>query len=121
MFLAKRSDLARQTTTMGTIRQLATAIMLYENDMGLYPVANDISDLVNALGVDRGRVATYLRSDGWGHEFLIRSDHSSYTIISLGRDGALQPDPPGGKTGDKDADIIYVDGTFIQYPEGPQR
>ena len=102
---------------MVKLRKLATLTESFRNEHGFYPLASNITELNDALGQSSGR---WSREDGWARDFVFRYDKSSYTIISLGRDGALQPDPPGGKTGDMDADIIYSMGRFIQWPEGRQ-
>jgi len=44
---------------------------------------------------------------------------NAYTIRSAGRDGLLV-DPVGGATTDFSCDIVFSNGTFIQFPEGVQ-
>ena len=45
-----------------------------------------------------------------------------YAIVSGGKDGTFQGNnPTGGATTAFDCDIVYSNGTFIQYPEGVQQ
>jgi hypothetical protein len=61
------------------------------------------------------------RLDGWGLILRYNSeDGSSYTLISFGKNGA--PDLPyiQGTTTSFDSDIVLSDGSFVQWPDGPQ-
>jgi hypothetical protein len=80
-----------------------------------------------------GAIATYISptyirvapvADGWNSWFDYNSDDSgqAYLLASAGRDGAYEENTGSdGPTTDFNADIIYVNGQFIQYPEGVQR
>src|SRR5258705_11928448 len=71
-------------------------------------------------------VKTFPNKDGWGNQwgFYIDQDWGGtvaaqqYAIVSGGKDGASQPTAePGGATTNFDCDIVYSNGTFLQYPE----
>lgn len=121
---------AKQRRTMGDIRSTATAIEAYAVDFNRYPVAAAITipTLTKTLGASAaGYIApTYIRvaplSDGWNSWFLYAdaSNGSAYAIASTGRDGATQAFV-GGPTTDFNADIVYMNGQFVQWPEGVQR
>ena len=71
---------------------------------------------------------TYIRtlplSDGWNSWFCYAVDGSpavNYAVRSMGRDGMPESTPSWGPTTSYDADVIIVDGQFVQYPEGVQR
>jgi hypothetical protein len=71
---------------------------------------------------------TYIRNvpkvDGWGTPFVYVGNAKHYRIISAGADrrtewssrqiseSGVEPRP----TDDPDADIVFQDGSFIQYP-----
>jgi Tfp pilus assembly protein PilE len=58
-------------------------------------------------------------NDAWGHRFRVVYSPSSYTITSLGRDGIAEPKITLGLgITSFDCDIVYSDGSFIQWPEG---
>ena len=46
---------------------------------------------------------------------------SGYTIRSAGKDGITEGSPSGGATKSFDCDIMFVNGQFVQWPEGSQK
>ncbi len=126
----------KQKRTMADIRNLATAIESYNVDNNFYPSP--------AVACPTGTPAatktltsqswsllkpTYIAlppfADGWGHQMLYGTDSVSqaYTIQSLGRDGSqgwTDATSGCGTTTDFNSDIVYTDGTFVLYPDGPQ-
>jgi general secretion pathway protein G len=124
----------KQKRTMADIRNLATAVESYQVDNNLYPDAACQAGLYTAnypgTAVASGSFAslspTYIaqppRTDGWGKFISYTTDapHNNYMIVSGGRDGATQA-LVCGTTTDFNADIVYSDGTFIQWPEGVQQ
>lgn len=118
---------AKQKRTMADIRSLATAAEAYATDKKEYPKSPEM--LVPTY------ISRVLSTDGWGRklEYECLPDSSGtctgYAIGSMGKDGAY--DAAGGlreavsqrrgATTNFDCDIIFSDGTFVQYPEGVQR
>jgi general secretion pathway protein G len=125
---------AKQRRTMGDIRSMATAVEAYAVDFNRYPPAAAIvlpSGLTyppaNTVGTLKIYISpTYIRvtplSDGWNSWFLydIDTNGQAYAIASYGKDGSVT-DIYNGPTTDFNADIVYSNGQFIQYPEGVQR
>jgi len=131
----------RQKRTMADIRTLATAIESYNIDQSVYPSAVALScpgpqvlpDATPApVGSDSWTLLrpTYIAQpptvDGWRHPLLYSIDNTlyAYALVSPGRDGILDGgswNPICGTTSDFNSDIIYANGTFIQYPEGMQK
>ncbi|HJW14872.1 MAG TPA: hypothetical protein VJ776_09255, partial [Thermoanaerobaculia bacterium] len=69
-------------------------------------------------------IATVPRADGWGRANLynVTSPGDNYNLISYGRDNSKTPGTPiCGTTTDFNDDIIYSNGTFLQWPEGTQQ
>jgi type II secretory pathway pseudopilin PulG len=109
----------RQERTMADIRSMGTAIEEYSIDNNEYPSAWGVEEL-------EGHVAPHYiralpRRDGWGNEFIVYSTPEGYEIRSTGRDGLVDESEPGGKTGTYDSDIVFSNGSFVQWPEGDQR
>jgi type II secretion system protein G len=126
----------RQKRTMADIRSIATAWEARSTDYSRYnaagagfggcTVAIPSSDLSFYLA------PTYIRSlpgqDGWGNDFGYYADQSwgsgsvaaQYVVMARGRDGVWETAPLGGTTTNFDCDIIYSNGSFVQYPEGVQ-
>ena len=61
--------------------------------------------------------------DGWSSYFTYGTSpsRSDFALRSAGADGALDSTPIWGATTNFNADIILVDGTFVQFPEGAQK
>jgi type II secretion system protein G len=132
---------SKQKRTMADMRSIATAWEARATDMNKYNAAGALSSLsVADVEVSDELAAaltpTYIKSlpqkDGWSnnYEFLTEdaigatTPANVYVIQSPGKDGAFLASSPGeaegGATTDFNADIIYSNGSFVQYPEGIQ-
>ncbi|HKD19353.1 MAG TPA: type II secretion system protein GspG [Thermoanaerobaculia bacterium] len=122
----------KQKRTMSDMRALATAVEAYAVDNNVYPTAACNPGLFtngtyNQLATNSftNLTPTYIaqppKTDGWGHFMLYALDATAnnYSIKSYGRDGASSAVVCGTTTNFND-DIIYADGTFLQWPEGTQ-
>ncbi|UCF67317.1 MAG: type II secretion system protein GspG [Acidobacteriota bacterium] len=119
-------DRGRQKRTMADMRSLGTAVEAYSVDANQYPDVGDIGTLVDVDGnLDVWVEPLYIKKspddDGWGNNLNYGSDGNDYTIRSFGKDNTQNTVAGGGKTGDFDDDIIFVNGTFTQWPEGKQQ
>jgi general secretion pathway protein G len=122
----------KQKRTMSDMRALATAIEAYAVDNNLYPTAAGCTGLfTNAtLALDSASFTrlspTYIAQppvfDGWGRSNLYGTDaaFNNYAIRSLGRDGSTTG-LSCSTTTDFNQDILYSNGTFVQWPEGTQQ
>ena len=130
---------SRQKRTMADIRSLATAWEARAVDKSRYNAAGALSvmDLATADvsgPIEAALTPTYIKSlaekDGWGYRYKFETDQAMdaetaatvYVIRSPGRDGMFTAtaESPGGATTNFNDDIIYSNGTFVQYPEGIQ-
>lgn len=119
---------AKQKRTMVDIRAVATAWETRATDVTGYTAAGALtlpsSPTLTEIGTLVGLLEpTYIKSlpqrDGWGTPFDIQANAEEYAIISYGRNA--QPDSrAGGATTHFDADLVFQNGTFTQYPEGIQ-
>jgi general secretion pathway protein G len=124
----------KQKRTMSDMRALATAVEAYAVDNNTYPAAASTcnpglytgdTDVPLSTGSFTNLTPTYIaqppKTDGWGRFMLYALDGASnnYRIRSYGRDGVAGGFTCGTTTNFND-DIIYADGTFIQWPEGTQ-
>ena len=126
---------AKQRRTMGDMRSAATAVEAYAVDLNRYPPAAGSYDLPFTLGTKTigaslsGYVSpTYIKAvplaDGWNSWFVYTTDTvgSGYVFASGGKDGSISVTSAGvGPTTDFNADIVYSNGSFLQWPEGVQR
>jgi type II secretion system protein G len=125
---------AKQKRSMGDMKTIATAIEAYATDQNFYPAAAALALPTGLLlptstiGAISGSMSpTYMRAvplvDGWNSFFLYATSvsKSDFAVRSTGADGVPETSPLGGATTNFNADIILVDGTFVQFPEGAQR
>jgi type II secretion system protein G len=126
---------SKQKRTMADMRTIATAWEARATDVNRYNAAGvtfptsgaAISDLNSFLAPTY--VKTFPTKDGWGTPWGLGLDQSwgdtapaqVYAIISYGKDSKSQGTYSGGATTNFDCDIVYSNGTFIQYPEGVQQ
>jgi type II secretion system protein G len=127
---------SKQKRTMADMRTIATAWEARATDINRYNAAG-LTIPTGAVTIDNlttylapTYVKTFPRRDGWGNNWQFNCDQAwgdstraaqVYVIISYGKDGAAESSPAGGATTNFDCDIVYSNGTFIQYPEGVQQ
>ena len=120
----------KQKRTMSDMRALATAIEAYAVDNNQYPAACAAgvwtsANLTLASNSFTNLTPTYIAKipflDGWSNGFYYNVDGSgnNYNIVSFGRNKSADGGTCGTTT-DFNADIVYSDGTFVQWPEGTQ-
>jgi type II secretion system protein G len=126
---------SKQKRTMADMRTIATAWEARATDVNRYNAAGvtvpttgaTIDDLNTYLAPTY--VKTFPTKDGWGTAWGLGLDQAwgttspaqVYAIISYGKDSSPQSTYAGGATTNFDCDIVYSNGTFIQYPEGVQQ
>jgi type II secretion system protein G len=123
---------SRQKRTMADIRSLATAWEARATDVNEYTVAGaGVTWPGTAANFITNSVAaklapTYIKTcpdkDGWGTQLAggVSTDGQAYSIESYGKDKVNTANDAGGPTTKFDADIIFSNGSFVQYPDGVQ-
>jgi type II secretion system protein G len=125
---------ARQRRTMADARSLATAIEAFSVDKNRYPPAAGyalppgLTVPTKTLGLTANYLSpTYIKIvpmvDGWASWFNydVSTAGTDYMIRSCGRDGIPESSPSYGPTTNFNADIIFTNGVFVQYPDGVQQ
>jgi type II secretion system protein G len=111
---------ARQKSTMVAMRTLGQAVQMYAQDNAYFPPLADSP--ASALGAYL--VPTYIEVapafDGWNQPLYYEADRRTYTVISYGSNFTGDLPYSIRTTSLTWEDIVLVDGTFIQWPEGPQ-
>lgn len=106
--------------TMQDIRSIAAAVEAYATDTNQYPA-------VAFEGLEAAIAPTYILEmpelDAWGTPFFYISNGTSYRIVSAGADRHFDwssrnigTDMQSRAVENDSADIVFQDGTFIQYP-----
>jgi hypothetical protein len=105
---------------MVAMRTLSQALQMYAQDEAEFlPMASSPASVLGPW-----LVPTYIEVapsvDGWNQPLYYEADRRTYTVISYG--GNFTQDLPYvvGATNLTWEDIVLVDGTFIQWPEGVQ-
>jgi type II secretion system protein G len=124
----------KQKRTMSDMRALATAVEAYAVDNNSYPPASCPTGLTAIVGAATavGQASfsklspTYIgqppKVDGWGEFVHYGNDTNNYAILSKGRNKSVDGLVPNcGTTTDFNDDIVYANGSFIQWPEGTQQ
>ena len=126
---------SKQKRTMADMRTIATAWEARATDVNRYNAAG-VTVPTSGVSVDNLNsflaptyVKTFPTKDGWGTPWGLGADQSwgvtapaqVYAIISYGKDSVAETSYAGGATTNFDCDIVYSNGTFIQYPEGVQQ
>ncbi|MGQ9496244.1 MAG: type II secretion system protein GspG [Thermoanaerobaculaceae bacterium] len=110
---------ARQKRTMADMRTLALAINAYGADLAMVPqVTGPAANLKAFLEPTYLKVLPVL--DGWRRDFQYQGQGLEYTLLSYGGDGSPQGGPYGRPTTNFSADIVVINGVFVQWPEGIQ-
>jgi type II secretion system protein G len=117
----------RQKRSMADLRTIGTAVEAYAVDMAFYPtfLAAGVTAGSTIVGnLEPTYVKTVPREDGWRTNFYASSQSRFYTLGSAARDKVLSDanliNYPAQITSDMDCDIVYSNGSFVQYPEGVQ-
>ncbi|HUP47555.1 MAG TPA: type II secretion system protein GspG [Thermoanaerobaculia bacterium] len=118
---------SKQKRTMADIRSLATAVEAYATDRNSYPDPEALEqELVPKY------IASIPATDGWTtplrYECWSDSGEAacdSYAIGSAGKDAVFDRDSlrayeGAGATTNFDADIVFINGAFVQYPDAAQ-
>ncbi len=116
----------RQKRSMADLRTVGTATEAYAVDASQYPSVS--ADQPVSAEFNDYLQPTYIKSapqaDGWRTAFHASSNPQFYSIGSAGKnktfEGNLDSYSIGTLTGDMDCDIVFSNGSFIQYPEGVQ-
>ncbi len=127
---------SRQKRSMADMRTISTAWEARATDQNKYNAAgasNFPTVAVSVANLQAYLCPTYVRTfpanDGWGQGFLMFADQDwggataaqQYGIKCLGKDGKAEATITEGPTTSFDCDILFTNGTFIEYPEGVQQ
>ncbi len=113
----------RQKRTMADMRSVATAVEAFSVDNNRYP---DSASAVSVITTDvEPRYIKKLPTvDAWTGEFDYVSSPAgaaqAYTLESYGKDNNDNDSGYAGPTTNFNNDIVFSQGSFIAFPEGPQ-
>jgi hypothetical protein len=104
---------------MADIRTIGAAVESYGTDNARYPTG--IADWPSLKTIINPHfMKAPPDADAWANTWdATTSTGDDYTLASPGKDG-LPSARPGGRTTQFDCDIVFSNGRFFQWPEGPQ-
>jgi general secretion pathway protein G len=126
---------SKQKRTMADMRAIATAWEARATDQNAYNAAGTTftwpTSAVTGGALTGLLTPTYIKAlplnDGWSRAYQFAMDKAVggtaaqvYAIRSMGKEGTAASAINVGPTASFDCDIVYSNGSFIQYPEGIQ-
>jgi general secretion pathway protein G len=129
---------SKQKRTMADIRTIATAWEARATDVNRYnaaglswPAAGSVTwDDLNQY-LSPSYIKSFPKNDGWGNSYGFGASQTwgasiaaqAYSIESYGKDGTSGGLAASGitQTTNFDCDIVYSNGSFMQFPEGVQQ
>jgi prepilin-type N-terminal cleavage/methylation domain-containing protein len=112
---------SRQTRTISDLRTISNGLGIYQQDYAKFPPAaslaafSDVSDdLVPFIG------ANVPTTDAWHMDLQYKSDGDTYSLASTGANKVVDLPWTSGITAYFDEDIVILDGSFLQIPQGEQ-
>jgi general secretion pathway protein G len=112
---------SRQSRTLADTRVLGEAVEMYQQDWSAYPIApaDSVAEVLRPFV--SFYVGHFSADDGWKQPLRYTSDGAHYTVVSYGANAVADTPYTQGPTHLFDADIVFPDGTFLQWPQGTQR
>jgi general secretion pathway protein G len=112
-------DRGKQKRTMADLRSIGTSVETYAVDNNIYPTAPSMAVLKPLIEPIYIRTAPTV--DGWRNLLGVDCDPTEYTICSGGKDGGACVNDAAGATNLFTDSITFVNGQFVQWPEGVQQ
>lgn len=109
-----------QMRTMTDLKRLGQVVEEWRRNAGTYPVCEGFDAVSDCLAssLPGEALADLELNDAWGRPILYHSDGAgkSYLLISYATDGEFDGLGRAGPTSSYNADIVFADGDFVQWP-----
>ena len=121
-------DRSKQKRTMADMRSIGTACEEYAIDNQFYPnTGGGARAALTATGavtvaLQNGYIKIVPLADGWNWpiEYGTPTGGTGYTIVSPGKDGPPSAAIAQGQTTSFNCEIAFMQGQFVEYPQGAQ-
>lgn len=115
---------SRQKRTMADLRNIAVSVESYATDKNQYPTAGSVAELQTILAPTYTKMLP--QKDGWESEIRYEcwpaGKCEQYALASAGADKKFEQSSlqeyGKNETTNFNADIVFANGTFVQYPQG---
>ncbi len=110
-----------QRRTMEALKRLGAVVDDWaRRNGGSYPVCDRLENVTGCLAssLPSGALADLRLTDAWGRPLLYSSNDrgTTYALISYATDGKYDELGKAGPTSSYNADIVFADGDFVQWP-----
>jgi hypothetical protein len=110
-----------QRRTMVDLKRLGRVVDDWAREnAGSYPVCNRFEAVTGCLAssLPSGALADLRLIDAWGRPILYHTNEggTTYALISYATDGEYDRLGKAGPTSSHNADIVFADGDFVQWP-----
>ena len=119
-------DRSKQKRTMADMRSIGTACEEYAIDNQFYPNSGGTRAALTGTAVVTALQNGYIKivpvKDGWNWdiEYGTPAGGTGYTIVSPGKDGPPAAALVQTQTTNFNCEIAFIQGQFIEYPQGAQ-
>jgi len=120
-------DRSKQKRTMADMRSVGTACEEYAIDNQFYPNSGGTRAALTptsaiTLALQNGYIKIVPLADGWNWpiEYGTPTGGTGYTIVSPGKDGPPAAAIVQQQTTNFNCEIVFMQGQFIEYPQGAQ-
>lgn len=109
-------DRGRQKRTLATLREVGGALEIIREREGVLPRLSSVHTLNSRY------LLRLSETDGWCGSIELSSGRDGYVVASRGKRSELDPQPwSGGEVAGFEADLVFRDGEFFQFPQGLAR
>ena len=121
-------DRSKQKRTMADMRSVGTACEEYAIDNQFYPNSGGTRAALTptsaiTLALQNGYIKIVPLADGWNWpiEYGTPTGGTGYTIVSPGKDGPPAAAIVQQQTTNFNCEIVFMQGQFIEFPQGIQQ
>ncbi len=111
---------SRQTRSINDMRTITNGLGIYAQDFAKFPEMASLGDITDVSDELIPFIGTVPVLDGWNKVFQYKSDGDTYTLASYAANFLADTPWEAGITSYFDDDIVILDGSFLQIPEGVQ-
>jgi type II secretion system protein G len=112
----------KQKRTMADMRAIGTAVEAYAVDNNYYPAAGSAITTITSQ-IEPKYIKKTPTRDGWNNpvDYVSAGGTTAqeYTLHSYGKDNV--PETAVGQTTNFNNDILFSQGSFVEFPEGSQQ
>ena len=111
---------SKQTRTISDMRSISNGLGIYNQDYTKFPLLASLGPITDVSDTLVPFIGPVPLDDGWYNVLQYKSDGDTYTLASFGRNLLVDSPWESGITSYFDDDIVVLDGSFLQIPEGVQ-